>query len=310
MARRTRSGDWAELADDVGEEPDDLAAVVAAAGWEAPLRIEAEHLVLAALGAVPLIEVEAEGLPLSLVRAAEAATRGARPRAGDGGRGSGGARCSSPRRRWSATGAPQPIGPDAAERLAAELSEHGLEPDDVVAVLPYLPVQPETADSVRAILRAAGIGRRRTRAQSWAATSGSRVSSGLFCCSTRRPHLSVKTREQGAVGALQHLRAARGGDPGRRRLVGTQREAVGQPIELDRGAELVLHPVHGHLELHGADGGEHRCAVPAAVGAQHLDDALGVQLRDALAELLVLRGVLAVADGEVLGREGGQRRDR
>ena len=29
--------------------------------------------------------------------------------------------------------------------------------------------------------------------QSWAATSGSRVSSGLFCCRTRSPHLSVKT---------------------------------------------------------------------------------------------------------------------
>ena len=51
--------------------------MVAAGGWEAPLRTEAEHLVLAALGAVPLIEVEAEGLPLSLVRAAEAVTRGA-----------------------------------------------------------------------------------------------------------------------------------------------------------------------------------------------------------------------------------------
>jgi hypothetical protein len=76
-ARRTRPGDWAELADDVGEEEADLAAVVAAAGWEAPLLIEAEHLVLAALGAVPLIEVEAEGLPLSLVRAAEAVTRAA-----------------------------------------------------------------------------------------------------------------------------------------------------------------------------------------------------------------------------------------
>ena len=55
----------------------------AAGGWEAPLRIDAEHLVLAALGDVPLIEVEAEGLPLSLVRAAEAvdARPPSRPRA-------------------------------------------------------------------------------------------------------------------------------------------------------------------------------------------------------------------------------------
>jgi hypothetical protein len=63
-ARRTRAADWAELADDVGEEEADLADVVRTAGWEAPLRIDAEHLVLAALGHVPLIEVEAEGLPL------------------------------------------------------------------------------------------------------------------------------------------------------------------------------------------------------------------------------------------------------
>ena len=78
-ARRTRPEDWAELADDVGEDEADLGEVVPAAGWEGPLRIDAEHLVLAALGAAPLIEVEAEGLPLSLVRAAEAATRAAVP---------------------------------------------------------------------------------------------------------------------------------------------------------------------------------------------------------------------------------------
>src|SRR3954449_8922459 len=78
-ARSTRPAAWAELADDVGEDEGDLAAVVRGGGWEAPLRIEAEHLVLAALGAVPLIEVEAEGLPLSLVRAAEAVARDAAP---------------------------------------------------------------------------------------------------------------------------------------------------------------------------------------------------------------------------------------
>src|SRR3954451_22440080 len=76
-ARSTRPADWAEVAEDVGEDADDVAEVVRGGGWEAPLRIDAEHLVLAALGAVPLIEVEAEGLPLSLVRAAEAVTRGA-----------------------------------------------------------------------------------------------------------------------------------------------------------------------------------------------------------------------------------------
>src|SRR4051794_39400229 len=53
-ARRPRPGDWAELADDVGEDPADLDDVVRAGGWEAPLRIEAEHLVLAALRDAPL----------------------------------------------------------------------------------------------------------------------------------------------------------------------------------------------------------------------------------------------------------------
>ena len=78
--RRTRPALWRFLLDELGEDDDaDLAEVVRACGWEAPLRTDAEHLVLAALGAVPLVEVEAEGLPLSLVRAAEATARAAVP---------------------------------------------------------------------------------------------------------------------------------------------------------------------------------------------------------------------------------------
>ena len=158
-ARGARPEAWAELADDVGEDAADLAEVVRGGGWEAPLRIDAEHLVLAALGAVPLIEVEAEGLPLSLVRAAEAVTRGAvaDPAAG----------CADDDLAASlfladaavaATGRRCRSAPDAAERLVEQLLAHGLEPDEVLAVLPQLPVQPETADNVVAILRAAGIG--------------------------------------------------------------------------------------------------------------------------------------------------------
>jgi hypothetical protein len=157
-ARRTRPGAWAELADDVGEEAADLDDVVRAGGWEAPLRIDAEHLVLAALRDVPLIEVEAEGLPLSLVRAAEFVTRAAAP-----------PEPASPaddlagslflaQAAVTATGAPVPVGPDAAERLLGELLGHGLEPDEVLAVLPHLPVQPATVDEVAAIIRAAGLG--------------------------------------------------------------------------------------------------------------------------------------------------------
>jgi hypothetical protein len=157
--RRARPGAWAELADDVGEDAADLADVVRSGGWEAPLRIEAEHLVLAALGAVPLIEVEAEGLPLSLVRAAEAATRAAAaPPAPTTPDTDLAASMFLAEAAVTAVGAPLPVGPDAAERLVEELFAHGLEPDEVIAVLPSLPLQRETADTVVAIIRAAGIG--------------------------------------------------------------------------------------------------------------------------------------------------------
>ncbi len=152
-ARRTRPGDWAELADDVGEEDADLAAVVRAAGWEAPLRIDAEHLVLAALGDVPLIEVEAEGLPLSLVRAAEATTRAAvpdtTPPPDDA---LAGARFLAAAALGSA-GLPVPVPPDAAARLLEEFVAQGLEDDEVERVLPDLPLETATAERISELLR-------------------------------------------------------------------------------------------------------------------------------------------------------------
>jgi hypothetical protein len=157
-ARSMRPEAWAELAEDVGEDPADLAEVVRGGGWEAPLRIDAEHLVLAALGTVPLIEVEAEGLPLSLVRAAEAVTRGAAAAPAPSPDSDLAASLFLADAAVTATGAPLPVGPDAAERLVEQLLAHGLEPDEVLAVLPHLPVQPETAATVAAIVRAAGIG--------------------------------------------------------------------------------------------------------------------------------------------------------
>jgi hypothetical protein len=157
-ARSTRPDAWAELAEDVGEDAADLADVVRGGGWEAPLRIDAEHLVLAALGAVPLIEVEAEGLPLSLIRAAEAVTRGAAARPAPAPDADLEASLFLAEAALTAVGAPLPVAPDAAERLVEELLAHGLEPDQVIAVLPHLAVQPETADTVVAIIRAAGIG--------------------------------------------------------------------------------------------------------------------------------------------------------
>jgi hypothetical protein len=149
-ARDARPEAWEELLEDLGEDGDDLAAVVRAAEWDAPLRTDAEQLVLAAVGHAPLVEVEAEGLPLSLVRAAEAETR----RAAD-------LETTPPLQdeelagalfladvALSATGLPQPVPPDGAGQLLEALLGEGLEPEEVLAVLPHLPVLADTADAV------------------------------------------------------------------------------------------------------------------------------------------------------------------
>ena len=146
---------WGELLDELGEDGTDLEEVVRAAEWEAPLRTLAEQLVLAALGDVPLVAVEHEGLPLSLVRAAEAATRAA----------------ASPLRASAlgdeelagalflaeaALGAAElalPVSPAEAGALLAALTGEGLEPDEVLGVLPHLPVLADTADLVAQALR-------------------------------------------------------------------------------------------------------------------------------------------------------------
>jgi hypothetical protein len=155
-ARRLRPAVWAELVDDLGEDDADLEAIVRAAEWEAPLRIEAEQLVLAALADVPLLEVEAEGLPLSLVRAAEAATRAAAP--------------TAPARedddlagalflaRSALLGAAlaEPVPPAQAGRLLEVLLAEGVEPEEVPRVLARLPVDPATATKVAALLAADG----------------------------------------------------------------------------------------------------------------------------------------------------------
>lgn len=155
-ARRARDAQpeaWAELLDDLGEDGDDLAAVVRIAEWDAPLRTSAEQLVLAALGHAPLLEVEAEGLPLALVRAAEAETRraagtdaAAPPLAEDD---LAGARFLADV-ALDAAGLAQPVTPDAAGRLLEALLREGLEPLEVLAVLPHLPVLADTADAVAA----------------------------------------------------------------------------------------------------------------------------------------------------------------
>ena len=154
-ARATRRAEWTELLDDLGEDGRDLVGVVRAGEWEASLRTEAEHLVLAALADLPLLEVEAEGLPLSLVRAAEALTREAAspppsaPSAEDPA--ASGAVFLA---RTALTGFGEPVPPAQADRVLAALLAEGIEPDELPAVLPHLPLAPGTAEAVLTLLDA------------------------------------------------------------------------------------------------------------------------------------------------------------
>jgi hypothetical protein len=153
-ARTERPDAWAELADDVGEDGGDLAAVVRAGEWEAPLRIDAEQLVLAALGTQPLLEVETEGLPLSLVRAAEAATRAAVPAAPGGGLpdDSLAGALFLARAALEESGCTVPVPPTEADLLLAALADAGLEPLELPVVLPHLPVEEGTIARITASL--------------------------------------------------------------------------------------------------------------------------------------------------------------
>ena len=157
-ARSTRPAQWAELLDELGEDGRDLVEVVRVGEWEAPLRIDAEHLALAALGAVPLVEVEAEGLPLSLVRAAEAVTRAAAPVPAPTGPAAdelAGALFLA-EAAISGAGLTVPVPLAQADRLLDALLAEGLLPEEVPALLPQLPVEPVTAAEVRATLAALG----------------------------------------------------------------------------------------------------------------------------------------------------------
>jgi hypothetical protein len=153
-ARDTRPAPWRELLDDLGEDGTDLPAVVRAGEWEVPLRIDAEHLVLAALGDVPLLQVEAEGLPLSLVRRAEALTREAAPppEADPDEDLSASGAVFLARAALDAAGPDRPGTPADADRLLALLLAEGIEPDEVADVLPHLALAPGTADAVLALL--------------------------------------------------------------------------------------------------------------------------------------------------------------
>jgi hypothetical protein len=153
--RRTRPRAWRDLLEDLGaDETDDPADIVRAGEWEAPLRIDAEHVLLAALAAVPLLEVEAEGLPLATVRAAEAVALAAVPtrrRPGTPDEDLDGALFLAEAALRDAR-LTVPVPAAQAGRLLTALLQQGLEADEVPAVLARLPVEPEAAAKVRALL--------------------------------------------------------------------------------------------------------------------------------------------------------------
>ncbi|MGY1741816.1 MULTISPECIES: hypothetical protein [unclassified Blastococcus] len=156
-ARATRPAQWRDLLDDLGEDGSDLTGVVQAGEWDVPLRTEAEHLVLAALGAVPLLQVEAEGLPLSLVRRAEALTREAAAPSAPPGPAEDPAASGAvflARAALDAGGPAIPVAPTDADRLLTLLLAEGIEPEEVAGVLPHLPLAPGTADAVLSLLAA------------------------------------------------------------------------------------------------------------------------------------------------------------
>ena len=156
-ARTERPQAWAELLEELGEDGADLQAVIRAAEWDAPLLTEAEQLVLAALGDVPLVEVETEGLPLSLVRAAEAVARDAAPRGAlepptTSGEIAGALFLAEVAVREAGLAVPVPV--ERAGDLLEALTAEGLEPREVLGVLPHLPVRDDTAEAVAVLAEA------------------------------------------------------------------------------------------------------------------------------------------------------------
>lgn len=165
-AKERRPQAWARLVEELAEDPADLEAVVRAGDWEGPVGLDADVLVLSALGDVPLVEVEAEGLPLSLVRAAEDETRRAAPTlAAESGAESGadedelaGALFLA-RSAIENAGLPLPVPPSRGSDLLDVLFVQELEPVEILRLLPSLPVQQDTIESLTPTLeRLAGDG--------------------------------------------------------------------------------------------------------------------------------------------------------
>lgn len=158
-AARTHPGELADVLDDLGEHDSDPTEVVRAGDWEAALRIDAEHLVVAALGDQQLTDVEAEGLPLSLVRAAESLTRGAAPTMAEDDPSSGREELAGAlflaEAALRAADLAEPVTVAQAPALVEVLRGEGLEDDEILAMLERLPVTPDAAEAVVGLLDSA-----------------------------------------------------------------------------------------------------------------------------------------------------------
>ena len=150
-ARERRPESWTRLVDELAENPDDLDAVVRAGDWDGPVGIDADVLLQSALGDVPLVEVEAEGLPLSLVRAAEAEVRRGAPTVAEEPAASeeelAGALFLA-RSAVESAEFPLPVPPSHSNDLLDLLLAQELEPAEILRLLPSLPVQQDTIESL------------------------------------------------------------------------------------------------------------------------------------------------------------------
>lgn len=150
--REDDAADWAELLDELGEDGEDLPAVVRALEWDTVLKEQAEQLVLDALGPVPLVQVEAEGTPLAVVRAAERELLGAAPSPQPEPAETDPAVLFLAEAALDRSGLARPVLPADAELLLAALLAEGLEPEEVLDVLDLLPVHLDTAERVSDLL--------------------------------------------------------------------------------------------------------------------------------------------------------------
>ena len=150
--RDTEPAEWEDLLTELGEDGSDLDAVVRALEWDVTLKAQAEQLVLDALGRVPLVEVEAEGTPLAVVRAAEREARAAvveetpSPEEPDAGV------LFLAESALERSGLVRPVQPRDAGPLLDLLLEEGLEPEEVLRALEHLPVLADTAEQIEDLL--------------------------------------------------------------------------------------------------------------------------------------------------------------